>query len=236
VLVPQFTFGTSQASELANAYAGSGTLTDYLRTSKGVAFPVDDWLHGIARVREKMFAWEQASLMAPVLGGTELTLAPVQLPFRQNDSWMALELDPRVATDGERLLYTAHHAVPANAGAATCGLMLDEWTEVVPAATETAGLTFHYDRPNAEPPQAWLLVVPPRMEGQWEWLDLMDAVHEAFDLARLRAVEPSAIDDSGYASFLPAMTSAVALREISISSNYSRANHVDALIERSSDG
>ena len=53
-----------------------------------------------------------------------------------------------------------------------------------PAATETTGLAFHYDRPDSEPPQAMLLVVPPVLRGAWQWDDLVAALHETLDLAR----------------------------------------------------
>ncbi len=235
-LIPEFTFGALQAAELVNAYGASGALTNYLKTIKKVDFPVEDWLHGAARVREKLFAWEQAALLAPVLGGKEPALAPLQLPFRSGEGWLALEFDPQLKTDGERLLYTAHHAVAPNPAAATCGLLIDEWTEVVPALDETAGLIFHYDRPSSEPPQTWLLVTPPRMGGQWRWSDLLGALDETFELARLRAVEPARIDTQSYAHFLPATTSAVTLYGVSIAANYSRVNNVMAHIKGGADG
>ncbi|MFN8059516.1 MAG: hypothetical protein U0Q12_10140 [Vicinamibacterales bacterium] len=235
-LIPEFTFAPGQAAELANAYTASSALTTYLRTVRKIEFPVDDWLHGIARVREKLFCWEQAAVLAPTLGGTEPVLSPVQLPFRAGEGWLALEFDPQQKIDGERLLYTAHHAVAPNAAAATCGLLIDEWTEVLPTRDETIGLTFQYDRPGSEPPQVWLLAAPQRMDGEWQWSDLLGAVEEAFELAKLRAVEPTQVDSTAYARFLPATTSAVTLYGLSIALNYARVNAVDAFIERSADG
>src|SRR5262249_8462360 len=91
-LIPEFTFATAQAAELANAYAASSSLTVYLETAKQVEFPVEDWLHGVARVREKLFAWEQVAALAGILGRAEPTLTPVQLPLRQSEGWLALEI------------------------------------------------------------------------------------------------------------------------------------------------
>ena len=235
-LVPEFTFAPAQAAELANAYAASSSLTNYLESVRDVAFPVDDWLHGVARVREKLFAWEQAAALAGIVGRTEPALTPVQLPFRQGEGWLALEIDPALAIDGERLLYTAHHAGQMNAAAATCGLLIDEWTEVVPARDETAGVAFHVDRPGSEPPQSWLLVTPPRASGAWQWTDVVGALEETFTLARLRAVEPAQIEEQPYAQFLPATVSAATLYGISISANYSRVNDVSQHVRRESDG
>jgi hypothetical protein len=235
-LIPEFSFAPSQAAELANAYAASSSLTDYLKTVKQMDFPVDDWLHGIARVRDKLFSWEQAVALTGVLGGMEPALKPVQLPFRQGEGWLALEIDPVLAIDGERLLYTAHFAAAMDAAATTCGLLIDEWTEVIPARDETAGVAFHFDRPGSEPPQSWLLVTPPRASGAWQWTDVLGALEETFSLARLRAVEPTQVESRPYAQFLPATVSAAALYGISISANYSRVNGVAQHVRRKSDG
>ena len=77
--------------------------------SRRSTFPSDDWLHGVARVREKMHAWEQAAALAATLGGTEPDITPIQLPYRAGEGWLALEFDPTKPPDGERLLYTAHY-------------------------------------------------------------------------------------------------------------------------------
>ena len=37
------------------------------------------------------------------------------------------------------------------------GLLIDEWTERVPAPSETTGVAFHFDEPESRPPQAILL-------------------------------------------------------------------------------
>jgi hypothetical protein len=235
-LIPEFTFAPGQVTELANAYTASGSLTHYLESVKQVEFPVDDWLHGVARVREKLHAWEQGAALAAILGRREPTLTPIQLPFRQGEGWLALEIDPALAIDGERLLYTAHYAVQPNAAAATCGLLIDEWTEVIPTRDETAGVAFHFDRPGSEPPQSWLLVTPPRASGAWEWTDVLGALEETFALARLRAVEPAQIEQRPYAQFLPATVSPATLYGISIAANYSRVNGVAQHVRSDNDG
>jgi hypothetical protein len=235
-LIPEFTFAPAQAAELTNAHAASGSLTNYLESVRHVEFPVDDWLHGVARVREKLFAWEQGAALAGILGRTEPALTPVQLPFRPGEPWLALEIDPALAIDGERLLYTAHYAEPPDAAVPTCGLLIDEWTEVIPARDETVGVTFHFDRPGSEPPQSWLLVTPPRASGAWQWADVLGALEETFALARLRAVEPAQIEERPYAQFLPATVSAATLYGISISANYSRVNSVAQHVRRETDG
>ena len=40
------------------------------------------------------------------------------------------------------------------------GIVIDEITETIPNEQETTGVTFHYDQPNSEAPQAILFAVP----------------------------------------------------------------------------
>ena len=88
-----------------------------------------------------------------------------------------------------------------------CGLVLDEWTESVPSDHATTGVAFHFNRPNAIAPQALLLAVPPVAHGAWQWNALKGSVREAFELAKLRAVQPEALMTGGYFQGLPAILS-----------------------------
>ena len=70
------------------------------------------------------------------------------------------------------------------------GLLVDEWTEIVPNRNETTGIAFRYDPPDAAPPQAILLAVPP-VEGEpWTVGTLNQVLLETLDLAHLRACGP----------------------------------------------
>jgi hypothetical protein len=220
ILLGRFTLPADHAAELADAaQAGSdGTLLGDL-VAAGVDEPVDTWLYGVARVREPLRAWESAVVMAGALGRPEPELAALQLPYVPDDRWLALDLPPEPNLDVARLLYTAHFAVPFAPAGPQCGLLLDELSETIPSDTVTSGLAFHHDRPSSEAPQAMLLVTPTAFRGAWRWEDLVDALHETLDLARLRAVEPAHVDASPYAPLLPATVMAVTTRQLSISAN-----------------
>jgi hypothetical protein len=153
-------------------------------------------------------------LLAEAFGKTPPDLKPAQFPFRKwkptpadpevAEPWLALEFPSTFVLKEEKVLYTASYAVPFNRAQPQCGLLLDEWTEVVPMKEETTGLTFHYDRPNTEPPQCWLLVTPASNNGEWQWNDLVDALHETLDLAKQRAVTPGQVENTGLGVFSPA--------------------------------
>jgi hypothetical protein len=114
--------------------------------------------------------------------------------------------------------------VPFDQASRQCGLLLDEWTEVIPATTRTTGISFNFNRPDNEPPQAILLVTPASASGAWQWDDLVGAINETLDLAKKRTVEPSQLDATPYAPLLPATVMAMTLYGISITTSLAAAN------------
>ncbi|HEY1307428.1 MAG TPA: hypothetical protein VGF24_27930 [Vicinamibacterales bacterium] len=227
VLVPAFTAGTLQGGEWTNAYANRATLLDFQRDERDNPFAVDDWLYATARVSRKMHEVENLTFVAEALGTTAPVLEPVQFPFVADAPWMALEFPPdaKARLENELLLYTACYTRAFDSGEPQCGLLLEEWTEVVPAETETTGITFQFDKPNAEPPQSMLLATPPQFSGAWRWDDLVQTLHDTLDLARLRAVEPQQLDQTPLSVFLPATVLATTWRPITIAADLSMVNN-----------
>ena len=166
-------------------------------------------------------------------------LTPLQLPFSADERWLALEFPPGQPLGDERLLYTVNVSEPFDPTEPICGILVDEWTEVIPAREETTGVAFHFDRPNSEPPQAWLLALPAVRDGAWPWDELVGAVDRCArrrKAARDRAGSPRG---TPYGWFLPATVSAYTFPEISISNNllankavYSRLRRSEAMARR----
>jgi hypothetical protein len=97
-----------------------------------------------------------------------------------------------------------HSWQPLNPSRPVAGLLVDAWTETIPADTETTAVTFHYDAPGARAPQAILLAVhPARAPERWSFDVLLDSVNEAVDLAQLRTLSSAELAQMG--SFLPAL-------------------------------
>ncbi|SEM50583.1 hypothetical protein [Paenibacillus sp. OV219] len=209
-IVPEFSLSDQLLEEWTTAFADSEQLLAYQKTGLNQPFPIDDWLYGVARVRDKMRHVENMTMLADALIEKELKLESVQFPYRKADSWLALEYPASYKIDEDKLLYTAMYP-PAAGGIqrSQCGILIDEWTEVIPAEEETTGIAFHYDRPNSEAPQSLLLVMPSDFKQAWQWQDVVDSLHDTLNMAKKRAVEPSHIDSTDYARFLPALLSAV---------------------------
>lgn len=239
MVLPEFTLPDPKLAEWSNAWAHRAELLTHLGTGpEATPFPADDWLHGVARVRERPRFLELATLLGEPLGAAAApTLEPLQFPYRSDDAWLGLRF-PATFANGEpfavaedKLLYSAHFGPGAQiqtAQSATTysGLMLDEWIEVIPTDEATTGLAFHFDRPNSEAPQAILLVTPPMQRETWQWDDLVETLHETLEFARMRAVEPTQLDQTSLGPLLPAVMSAVTLFPITAMLNFAFNNEV----------
>lgn len=220
-MIPRYTLTASQQSEISNSWNAKDTLLNYLKTTAGHIDPAGDWLHGIARVHDKMKHLENCILLRQAFGLSEndFTIHPVQLPFAsQKYHWLAMSY-PENDVDLEKtnfLLYAAFTSKTATSPTEICGILLDEWTEVIPAKEETTGISFHYDRPNCEAPQVLLLVTPSKLDGNWQWSDLVESLQYTIDAARSRAVQPKDIDKTTFGSLLPAVLAAESLFPFSI--------------------
>jgi hypothetical protein len=229
LFVPEFDLSPAQGAEWDAAMVWSRT-GGLLAGLTGRDFPVDDWLHGVARVREKLHTWEQAALLASALGSPEPELWPVQLPHAA-EPWLALEYPETFTPTAERVLYTAHYPAAFDPAGPQAGLLVDEWVELLPGENVDTGVVFNYDAPDAEAPQSMLLVTPPDPGAGWDWADVVQAMHDALDLARLRAVEPDALATTPYAAFLPATVSEATVTGLGISMNLALNNKLFAYLK-----
>jgi hypothetical protein len=179
-IVPRFRLAPDQAPEIAACLA-SPVETDPLK--------LEAWLQSLARVRPLMADIALSTAWRSLSRGTDTALVPLQVPRNPGDPWIGGSwTTPPTAGD---IVSVMAVEIPAAANVPIAALLVDELNDTVPTETETTGLSFHYDRPNAVAPHALLLAVPPRFTGGWQWDDLVATVIDTFDRARMRAVEPS---------------------------------------------
>jgi hypothetical protein len=184
--------------------------------------PVEEWLHGVACVRERVHEFEVVRMMADAARSDPLPLAALQLPFRTGDSWLGAQFPATLEVAHDTVSLVQHLPQGFSAAGPQCGLLIDEWTESVPNREEVTGLTFNYNAPNSAPPQAILLAVSPNETGSWSWDDLVDSVLDTFRRARLRAVEPDSLGDvAGVGTLLPAVVAEFSTSPASVSLDYS---------------
>lgn len=160
------------------------------------------WLQRAARVREGAGRLHAAMLYAEALAGTSLTFSVGQLPYVPNDRWVGLPLTS-ARPPGGRLSLVVHAPSSVDATQPLAGILIDEWTEVVPSPEETTGLVFHYDQPSARAPHAILIAVAPDDKPTWDLETLEATVLETLELARLRTVDPPELSEA--TPFLPAL-------------------------------
>ena len=175
------------------------------RPALGVDFPVDDWLHGLARVREqraRLGAGRDArGALRPPRAGADADAAAVHAGRPLARRWSSRRT-PRSTP-------TACSTPPTSPPAFDHGR-----APVRPAARRVdrgdarrarrpPASTFHYDRPNTEPPQTMLLVTPAGSAAPGSGTTSSTRSTRRWTWRKRRAVEPAHLDATPYAP-LPA--------------------------------
>ena len=195
-------FAMPNEADLLQSESDAAQLLGHATGVLDMPSPVDEWIRSVAYVRPKVAAWERIRLLHETLLGTTLEMDVVQLPYRPRDSWLAVTLPDADPITGkpfdiarDTLSVVTHGEAAFTAGSLRCGVLVDSWTETIPAREQSTGISFHYNRPDSMPPQALLLAVPPVMTGEWSWDALVQVLHDTLRRAKLRAVEPALLDE-----------------------------------------
>jgi hypothetical protein len=221
LMVP--TFRASGGEQLSQAAAHNGLL------GIGSEERLLDWLQQVAATRPAMRrlddllmvwnAWASASSAPPSPG-----MRVVQLPHCPSRAWQGLAdaeikaltaglpsgtgecADPPQGRPRAVVSIVTLSAAAAPEFGSVAGLLVDQWSEVIPAASVNTGVSFHFDQPNAQAPQVILLAVPPAIStppGSWNVSTLRDIVRDTIDLAKCRLVDPDAL--RGLSGLLPGL-------------------------------
>ncbi len=148
-----------------------------------------------------------------------------QLPDGACDSWMALPdseqdfsgLEERPRSITSFVCYSGNDTFSSlqdvdYSNTRISGLVIDAWDEKIPQfgqedddgnrvlPTQQTGISFQYDRPNAQAPQTILLAVPDTNKEEatdWQLEALREIVCETMDLAKTRSVDLDAFTEIG---------------------------------------
>jgi hypothetical protein len=187
-----------------------------------------DWLQQVAATRPAVRRLDNLLMVwnawAPASAPASPGLRVVQLPHCPSRAWQGLSdseikarttglpsgtgecADPPQGRPRAVVSIVTLSAAAAPEFGAVAGLLIDQWSEVIPAASVNTGVGFHFDQPNAQAPQAILLAVPPAIStppGSWNVSTLRDIVRDTIDLAKCRLVDPDAL--LGLGGLLPGL-------------------------------
>ena len=197
------------------------------------AATVTKWLQQAERVRPSLERWRTLALLTQALGAEPARFDVAQLPAITGEQWVALPFQPEAEPPRSgRISLVLHRPVSPTPQEPWAGLLLDEWTEIIPARSDITGLAFHYDTPGNEAPQAVLLAVSPTSAPTWDLETLIDTLTETLDLTKIRAVDGELIDE--LAQLLPAIYLAANADGDTVSTDFSSDDLViDAIVRTS---
>jgi hypothetical protein len=220
VALPRFACGN--APPLTAALAASTAVQG------GDPLAVHTWFDRVERVRDAVARFGAVLRAADVLAaGERLRLAVAQLPMAAGERWVGLPSAPGhdVAVGRVSLVIHTGGAAPPgqpmaalDASTPLCGLLVDEWVEVVPSRSETTALAFQFNPPDACAPQAVLLAVPPVPGQPWTVSTLYRTLIETMDLAQLRGVDAESLGELGH--YLPALGFAINADDDAVSTDF----------------
>jgi len=198
-ILPLFNFNNDADIQLSQG--DSVQLLNYAKTTLKMSYPIDEWMQNVSHVRPRLSNWDQIRSLYELNNTDELKVQAIQIPYRTGDSWLAVEfpeIDPitnepfNILHDTLSIISHGETFVPAGKQS---GILVDDWTEMMPTREETTGISFNYNQPNAMPPQSLLLAVTPEIKGHWTWEDLIGILNDTLNRAKLRAVEPKILDE-----------------------------------------
>jgi hypothetical protein len=171
------------------------------------------WFQRIAHVRDGAKRLQTLLMYSEAAGcsdniGFQIAQLPKDKPDK--DRWVGLPDNTGKSIAGGRTSLAIHTpgnlrfkpiSPVTNSPIPISGLLIDDWVEVIPNPQETTGLTFQYDAPGAQAPQAILLAIPPDMNRPWNLDTLASIILETIELLKIRTVDMDALEGIGH--FLP---------------------------------
>lgn len=168
------------------------------------------WLQECSEVHRRLRDLEDMMLLAEAENHnapeTVYSLHVAQFPFNSETHWLGLSekeipgnfqintlpkgeaLSMVVAFGGKAEFFTDSFDQPWS------GITIHKWNESIPDKVVNTHLGLHYNAPNNQAPQSWLMAVPEVWGKPWEDArDLINVVRDTTDLVKIRAVDVDAM-------------------------------------------
>jgi hypothetical protein len=173
---------------------------------------IQDWMREASLVRKNLQPYRQSVFLAEALATGKTIADPVVLQFPfftgTDQPWVGGQVPGDQPSSQQAVLsMLIDMTADFQPSASCCGMMIDEWPEWIPSGTVDSALSFQFDQPDTEPPQAILLAVTPVEGGNWVWEHLVGAVNEALTLSQTRLITGADIraNNSGLDQVLPSV-------------------------------
>jgi uncharacterized coiled-coil DUF342 family protein len=226
-ILPRFTY--NNPTDIQQSDAHRAQLLSHATNQLQMTFAAEEWMQKSAAIRPRLAKWDYVRTLYELHNDGQLELAPTQLPYRAEDSWLAVQF-PETNADGsafnitdDTLSIVIHGSDAFTTEKDQCGLLIDDWTENICDKESITGLTFNYNQPDAQAPQALLLAVTPNETGNWNWDELVGILNDTLLRAKLRAIEPGLLDTQKKPELgvlLPAIMSTYSQQGLDISLDY----------------
>jgi hypothetical protein len=163
----------------------------------------DRYLQQVMRARDPLARYRKLNLYARAAGLGRPRVDVVQLPHQPGERWLGLPFaDPEATPEESRLaLLLLSYTTGLDPTDSWAGIVLDDWTEIIPNRREDTGIALNYQGPRAKAPQCVLVAVPSGAGTGWVWEELVASVDQALDLAKIRCVDRDLLE---HAQIIPA--------------------------------
>jgi hypothetical protein len=150
------------------------------------------WLEAVGRNHPNAAALAEVLLRKEILGATgSMPLVIAQAPWSDGDRWIATSFTGAGGRQpAGRLSVLIHAPAGFTATQPMGGLLIDAWTDTIPAATRDTAMALRFNNPSTRAPQVILLAVSPDPAQPWNTSTLLDMLRDTLVLTRLR-MQPS---------------------------------------------
>lgn len=218
-IIPRFTI--AGPAEVTTAFANKQQL---LINCPNPSTAIDEWIASTRHVRPDVVPYALARLQSRMAGRTVRSLSIVQLPYRPGVPWAAGPLGASAPPPGATVAMALEHPATFTASAAQAGMIIDEFSELLPERTGIAGVAVNYDQPASQPPQAILLAVPPTLQNKWVWNDLLALLQDTLADAGKRLVEPEHLASTPLGQFIPTIVAPFTKQNATIGLRFGDSN------------
>lgn len=183
---------------------------------------IQDWLFATSTVRENAARLQHLRVLSSSVMKEMPNMEVIQWPTT-NKNWVAKQIPEKTDMSGDIVSIVIQPTKSFDFTKPLIGLSIDEWHELIPNKTETTGISFHYDAPNAEPPQALLLAVSERQtehNENWSWDELVRCIDQSLTLAKMRSVGTDELRQTPLDTVLPAIVTAETAAPVTISTSF----------------